>query len=275
MIYDLWQRYKKQLILGVLIVGLMSFLLGIRRNNEPSRWNIFDKVIVGISSTVSGWTREITVGTRSLWGDYVAVVNAAKENDQLKLEIKELNAKIHTLNEIENENNRLRKLLNFSKRLQHKLLPAQVVAENLQGELRTIRLNKGSKDHVKKGAAVVTNDGVVGKVIRVDENFSDVLTIIDANSAIDSLDARTRARGIVEGRNIGRLNMKYLQRDDDVIPSDTIITSGLGEDYPKGILIGKVTHVDRKNFGISQDVLLEPSVDFTKIEEVFIVTGVL
>jgi rod shape-determining protein MreC len=120
---------------------------------------------------------------------------------------------------------------------------------------------------------VVTSAGVVGRILRVEESYADVLTIIDANAAVDSLVQRTRARGVVEGQNFNALNMRYLQREDDVISGDTVITSGMGGDYPKGIVVGYVTDVQRKPFGISQKVMLQPSVDFSKIEEVFVVTG--
>jgi rod shape-determining protein MreC len=100
-----------------------------------------------------------------------------------------------------------------------------------------------------------------------------VLLIIDHNSTIAVLIQRSRSRGILEGRTEDLCELKYVTRTGDVKKGDTVISSGLGGFYPKGILVGRVSKVEKRKYGIFQKVMVIPSVDFSRVEEVFIVTG--
>ena len=121
--------------------------------------------------------------------------------------------------------------------------------------------------------AVVTNEGIVGRVLRTTANTSDIVTITDLLSAVDSIVERSRARGVVEGVNENTCSLRYTLRTDDIQPGDVLVSSGLGGIFPKGIPVGTVSKVNRKPFGISQDVEVRPTVDFTKLEEVLIITN--
>lgn len=119
--------------------------------------------------------------------------------------------------------------------------------------------------------AVIALEGVVGRVIRALNDYSDVLSLLDSSSAIDSLVQRNRVRGVVEGQGGQTLSMKYLRRTDDVQEGDLIIASGIGGLFPKGLTIGKVLSVKKKNFGISQTVEVGPAADFNRLEEVTVI----
>jgi rod shape-determining protein MreC len=98
-----------------------------------------------------------------------------------------------------------------------------------------------------------------------------VLLLVDRNSAVDALVQRSRARGIIKGGGEEQCTFEYLLRKDDVKVDDIIISSGLDGVYPKGLSIGRVTHVDRPPAGVFQHVTVSPFVDFEKLEEVVVI----
>jgi rod shape-determining protein MreC len=120
--------------------------------------------------------------------------------------------------------------------------------------------------------AVAAADGVVGRVIEVFPNAAKVLLITDPNSGVDVIVQRTRAQGIMEGRIEESCILKYVKKSDDVQVGDRIITSGLGGIFPKGLLAGKVTKVERKRPGIFQAVEVDPTADLSRLEEVLILS---
>jgi rod shape-determining protein MreC len=131
-------------------------------------------------------------------------------------------------------------------------------------------VNKGEKDGVTKDMAVATSEGVVGRVIEVSPDTAKVLLITDANSSLDVIIQRSRAHGIMEGKIDEVCILKYVQKNEDVQVGDIVITSGLGGIFPKGLVVGKVSQVDRKRPGIFQHIEVSPAVDLSRIEEVLI-----
>ncbi|MBI2711381.1 MAG: rod shape-determining protein MreC, partial [Bdellovibrio sp.] len=109
--------------------------------------------------------------------------------------------------------------------------------------------------------------------LRTTQNTSDVVTILDLLSAVDAIVERSRARGIVEGLTDDVCQLRYALRTDDIQPGDVLISSGLGGIFPKGVTVGTVSKVNRKPYGITQEVEVRPSVDFSKLEEVLVVTN--
>jgi rod shape-determining protein MreC len=147
-----------------------------------------------------------------------------------------------------------------------------VIAKDVSSEFRAVRINRGESSGIRKNMAVITNEGVVGRVLRTTRKTADVMTVLDLLSAVDSIVERSRARGIVEGMTDEVCQLKFVIRTDDIEPGDLLITSGLGGIFPKGIPVGTVSRANRKAYGISQEVEVRPSVDFSRLEEVMIVT---
>jgi rod shape-determining protein MreC len=120
--------------------------------------------------------------------------------------------------------------------------------------------------------AVISPEGVIGQILKAAPHYATVLLFSDYNSAIDSIVQRTRAKAIIEGKGENRCQLKYLLRAEEVIVGDTIVTSGLGGNFPKGLMVGEIRKVDKKGHGIFQYAELVPSVDLTKLEEVLVIT---
>jgi len=208
---------------------------------------------------------------KNIWGHYFFLVSVAKENDNLKKTINHAIDKNNKYREIEISNFRLRNLLNFRKTMTNQVLVAEVIGQDPSPWFKTITIDKGKSDGVEKGLPVVVPEGIVGQIIDISCNYSKVLLIIDQNSAVDALVQRTRARGLIKGQSDGRCLSKYVLRKHDIKVGDTVVSSGLDGVFPKGLRVGSVTEIVRRNSGIFQEVTVMPYVDFEKLEEVLVV----
>ena len=166
---------------------------------------------------------------------------------------------------------RLKKLLELRESFSFQMIPAMVISREPGNWFNSIIIDKGSKDGVQKNMAIATYSGLVGKVVSVDSCSSKVLLILDQRSAVGSMIQRSRDIGVMKGSAKNYCYMEYLSRDADIKIGDLVITSGLGSIFPKGITMGKVIEIKKDSHALFQEVLIKPEVDFTKLEEVFVV----
>jgi len=118
---------------------------------------------------------------------------------------------------------------------------------------------------------VVGAAGLVGYVINTSRDVSKVLLITDHNSSVPAICQASRARGVVQGKTGELCDLNYVSRQEGVHPGERVITSGLGGRYPKGLIVGTVTRIEKKPYGVFQKVDVTPAVDFRKLEEVFVI----
>ena len=207
------------------------------------------------------------------WRRYLSLVGVQQENERLRSRILELEQQAVRLGEVEQTDKRLAELLKFRSALEGEMQAAQVIGRDPLPWFGTFTINKGETDGVHKGMAVLSPFGVIGQTMATGAHAARVLLITDHNSGVDAIVQRSRARGIVEGSLDGRCVMKYLKRGEDVEVGDQIVTSGLDGIFPKGIMVGTVTHVTRGNRGLLQVAEVKPSVPLNEIEEVLVVKG--
>lgn len=237
----------------------------------PRNYLFYDRVIVAITSPIQSAIHWSLEQIASGFQNYVYLLHTRRDNLSLLENNRKLLNQIASLKETQQENVRLRKLLEFEEKFKLHSVVARVIAKDVSSEFRALRINRGESSGIKKNMAVITNEGVVGRILRTTQGTSDIVTITDLLSAVDSIVERSRARGIVEGLTDESCTLRYALRTDDIQPGDVLISSGLGEVFPKGIPVGIVSKVNRKPFGITQEVEVRPSVDFSKLEEVLVV----
>lgn len=261
------------MVMAVAVIVLIAVniivlsITGSRGSSPGSAGRIAIFLLAPIQDAVAGSIRSI----RGVWEHYFFLVSAAKENDALK---KALNLAVERNNqciEIELANSRIRKFFDFRKTKSEEVLAAEVIGKDPSSWFRTIIIDKGKAEGVKKGFPVVVPEGIAGQVVDVSSHYSKVLLIVDRNSAVDALVQRTRARGIIKGESVDRYIFNYVLRKNDVKVGDMVVSSGLDGVYPKGLRIGNVSEVIKRNSGIFQDVAVIPTVDFEKLEEVLII----
>jgi rod shape-determining protein MreC len=267
--YRYLKEYRFYIILFLFI--LIPVIAIDTSTRAPRDYRFYDRVIVGITYPIQvtiSWSLDKVV---SSFQNYIYLWNTHRDNLGLLEENRRLLYTIANLQETQQENVRLRKLLQFQEKFKLNTVVARVVAKDVSTEFRAIRINRGENAGIKKNMAVVNNEGVVGRVLRVSATTADVVTILDLLSAVDSIVERSRARGVVEGKTDDTCALKYTLRTDDIQPGDTLVSSGLGGIFPKGVPVGLVSTVNRKQYGITQEVEVKPTVDFSKLEEVMVI----
>jgi len=262
------RRWLRSLLALALIAGAFTvYYVNIKHTRDL---NTFDRLVIAVSAPVQTAFTNLYLRGAEFWQGYLALVNVAQENRSLRDQVVHLEARLHTLREVDLENRRLRAMLELTPQHGYPFRTARVVGYDPTSHYRTIRLDRGTEGGLHKGMPVVTSKGVVGRVFRAWEHYADVLLITDTQSGLDCLVQRTRARGTVEGVGVEALQMKYLLRMDEVQEGDVVITSGFDSVFPRGLLVGTVTHLRKQSSGVFQEVQILPAVDLTRLEEVAI-----
>lgn len=193
------------------------------------------------------------------------------ENQRLKKEIGLLQRQRFEAEELYLENERLRQLLDFKEKSVYPLTAASVIGYDPSNLSSIIIIDKGRRQGITWGCAVITNDGLVGRIIEIDQSTSKTLLINDINSGVAALIQRSRQRGLVSGTLGGDLILRYLPPDADVKLSDLVVASGLSDLYPKGILIGRVIEIREDEGRGELYALVRPSARLNNLEEVLVV----
>jgi rod shape-determining protein MreC len=198
-------------------------------------------------------------------------------NEELEAENTNLLLEIVRLREIEAEAVLMRDLLNFAQanpsfEIQGAHVVGRVIGQDPSNLLQYITLDVGREEGIERNMPVVTDRGLVGRVATVGNGWSRVLLIIDASSSVNALTQSTRASGSVQGQADGSVAMKSIPQSDTVSVGDTVFTSGLGGNFPRQILIGQITEVDRRDYELYQTATVLPTVDFDHLEAVLVIT---
>lgn len=253
-----------------LFVFIPILSLNTSNKAEPD-FNFVDRAIVTVTAPIQSMISLTIDHAARFMQNYIFLINTRRDFSQVVEENRKLLNTIHNFKEIEAENKRLRALLQFQEKVEDRKITAQVIAKDVSSEFRSIRINKGSNAGIQRGMAVVTHEGIVGRILRVTADYSDVITMLDNLSSIDSIVQRSRARGLIEGATDTTCILRYALRTDDIEVGDVIVSSGLDGVYPKGLMLGNVIKVEKKSFGVTQNVEVQPSVDFSKLEEVLVI----
>jgi rod shape-determining protein MreC len=171
------------------------------------------------------------------------------------------------------ENVRLRRMLDFGKSQAYRMAAARVIRRDLTGEIKTIVLDQGERNGVRKGQQVLVDAGVVGRVLEVTRSTARVLLLTDENSQIDAMLQNTRINGILRGSGRNVCQLRYVAKTETVRAGDVILTSGLSGGGPKGLPLGIVRRVEHDETSMFWNVEVVPFVELLKLEEAFIVTG--
>jgi rod shape-determining protein MreC len=200
-----------------------------------------------------------------------------QQNEELEAENARLLLEIVRLREIEVEAALQRDLLDFAQShpsfdIQGAHIVGTVIGRDPSNLQRYVTLDVGRKAGVARNMPVVTNRGLVGRISEVGDSWSRVLLITDVSSSVNAITQSTRATGLVQGRPDGLPAMRDIPQGDTVSVGDTVFTSGLGGTFPRQILIGQITAVERNDYDLYQMAIIQPTVDFNHLEMVLIIT---
>jgi rod shape-determining protein MreC len=200
-----------------------------------------------------------------------------QRNEELEAENARLLLENVRLREVEGEAVILRDLLTFAKAnpsfdIQGAHVVGRVISQEPSNLKSYLTLDVGREENVDRNMPVVTDRGLVGRISEVGNGWSRVLLITDVSSSVNSLTQSTRAAGLIQGQVDGSLVMRAIPQADTVSVGDTVFTSGLGGNFPRQILIGQITEVERRDSDLYQVATVQPTVDFGRLEAVLVVT---
>ena len=269
---NLISRYRNVTILVVvLFVQVLGLAVQVKRStpDESTRlirvWAVdavtpFEKGIVWFQSSVS-----------NLWRNYFYLRGVRQESRDLKLQIERLRIEQARLNQDAEQARRLQSLLGFKEQFISKTLAAQVIGSSGSEQSRSIYIDKGSHDGIKPDMAVITADGVVGKVLRVFRTTSQVLLVNDQSSGVGSILEKSRLQGVLRGTTLGEVVLEKVMSDETVQPGERVVTSGGDQIFPKGLPVGTVTQVS-PGPELFLNIRVKPSADLSRLEEVLVIT---
>ena len=258
-------------------LGIVCFILLVVVSLTLLTWKVKNRVpvamlenaVLSIAYPLQHAMTWMSRGIQGVWDRYMNLVHVQQENLRLHAEVKWLRQENHRFLEAYLQGQRLQQLLNFKERLPPEVVVAEVVGRDGNNWTEVISINKGTRDRVSKGQAVITHEGLVGQVIKAGPALSQVMLITDIHSGVDALVQRTRTSAVVSGRGRSAVELKFLPVGADVQPGDRLISSGMGGVFPKGLIIGEVTDL-RRNGNQFQHVEVQPNVDFSHLEEVLV-----
>ena len=210
----------------------------------------------------------------SVWSTYQDWKDVRADNRRLRDENQKLRVESLQVSETVVENQRLRRLLALQERLPLATVSGEIIAREWGGWVRSLTVNRGRGDRVARLTAVISPEGLIGRVIEVRRDASIVQVLTDPASTVGAHVVRTRTAGIVEGDPRGTMRLKYMAREGGGIrPGDLVVTSGAGGVFPRGIPVGRVRAIDDRGSALFHYAVLAPVVDFARVDEVLLLTG--
>jgi rod shape-determining protein MreC len=266
-VLDLLVRYRKYSILGLVVVAAVALLTAQQTRPGEGLW--LAEGIATVAAPVQTAFSRVHRGAASLWVGYLDWKHLRAEVTRLRAETVALRLRQLRQEALEVENTRLRTLSTLRERLPDRTLGAEVVARDWNGFTRNLTIDRGRADGAERLSAVVVTSGVVGRVAVVRRQSAIVQVLTDPASSIGGVVLRTRSQGLVEGVAGGRLRLKLAASEEPLQPGDLVVTSGIGELFPKGLPLGRVLRAYSPT-GLFRTAELEPAVDLTNVEEVLV-----
>lgn len=268
-------RSKGFLIILIIVAVLSIFIAATYR--DRAKVSFIEDTVNSVVKPVQSFSVKASNSIIHFFERVFSSTDLDKENEQLRVKLAQYEIIESELETLREENSRLKDLLNYTDITDNYSYITSTVIGKSQGIwFSEFTVNAGRKDGVEENMAVVNSQGLVGRVNSVSANTCKVTAIIDSTSDISAMVERTRdygfARGILNTDEKETLELYYLPSGYDLVPGDTIVTSGIGGTFPKGIAIGMVTEVSRSSDDAEErNAIIEPAVDFLRLEEVMIV----
>jgi rod shape-determining protein MreC len=264
-------RYRNLVILvGVLFLQALGLAVQVKRGSTDAADTRLIRIwAVGAITPFERGLVWVRSGGGNIWHNYFYLRGVRAENRQLKDQIEQMRLEQVRLSEDAAQARRLQGLLAFKEQFISKTVAAQVIGSSGSDSSRILYIDKGDNDHLKRDMAVITSDGIVGKVFQVFPSVSQVLLISDQSSGVGTILEKSRLQGFLKGKANGEVMMEGVMSDEQVAQGERVLTSGGDQIFPKGLSVGVVSKV-----GIGKDLFLnisvKPSTDLSKLEEVLV-----
>jgi rod shape-determining protein MreC len=265
---NVYSRHRSfALLIGVVFAQVLLLAFQIKRDRDVPLIRYWAADLVTPVGRVGTWTSS---KIRGVWTGYIALHGAHVENARLKSELDQLRLRNYQLESEAAEAQRLRLLLDFREaHPEAPMLAAQVIGASADPTSHTLFINRGEHDHIRRDMAVITPEGVVGKIVEVFTNgTAQVLLIDDKDSGVGALFADSRTHGVVKGTGDPLPIMDYVVNDEKVHPGEVILTSGEDRIFPKGLPVGVVKDASPSN--PFQIIHVWPAARLDRLEDVLV-----
>ncbi len=257
-LFNIVQLFKEYFLLALLII--VSFIL-LSFNDNPQIREI----------------RSYTIGFIGVLQDVVSVVpnvfELKRENAILRQLNVDLSDEVSRLREARLENLKLREMLSLHKQKEYRMIAGEVIGKNLNLMRNTITLNVGEADSVKRDMPIISEAGLVGKVIATSKHYSIGQLMLNKDFRASAKIQRSRVDGIIAWDGGDYILFKNISRTQDVKEGDLVTTSEYSSTFPERIKIGVVSKVTERQGSLFREVFVTPSVDFSSLEQVFVITA--
>lgn len=269
--------FRQNGILLLVIALLLSILIGLTSALMGGNADPLSNVVNTVTAPVRGGIAAVLDWAEGVYTYVFRYGEIQDELDSLRAQVAELEEQVREGQEASRENEQLRELLNLQQRRQDfEFEAARVTGRSTDNWESTLTLSKGSSDGVQAGNCVITETGVlVGVVSKVGLNWSTVSTVISTDTEMGGIVSRTYSAGVLEGdfslMQEGKLKLNYLPDSAQLVSGDEVLTSGRGEVYPAGLVVGQVEGVFTAPSGMTRYAVVVPDVDLEQLVEVFVI----
>lgn len=269
--------FKSRAFIAICILAVLLLGMSLLSMTERGKVTIFEDII-GIIVTPLQRASSRLVGAG---GDFAKVFTEydalQAQNEQLQKDLEKAQAQLRDAQQAMVENENLREILSLAEQNEnYRFSMAHVIAKEQTGFSATITLDRGSAQGLQMQDMVVTGAGVVGYVSELGTTWAKVTTLLDSTCEIGVIASRTQDIGVLEGDFTLAENylcrLSYLKNEAALTIGDSLETSGIGGIFPKGLFVGRVKEIKVEAHGLSQYAIIEPSVDFTDLDTVFVIT---
>ncbi|MBQ1266628.1 MAG: rod shape-determining protein MreC [Proteobacteria bacterium] len=275
--HELIKRYQT---IGVIILAMsLPIVVLVLSHGDRQKRMVGQSALGGVLAFVQNHNDYVIGNASGFWDNYIDLIHTKQENERLRLENARLREENIGLQGILQQNARLSKLVGFKQdRPIYDLEPARVISADISPYFRVLRIRlEAQSEAIRPEMPVVSSEGLVGRIEQVNGRYCDVMLTIDPRSKVDILTNLNRSRGILTGlgdEKTYEAKLSYLLRRDEVEEGEIVVTSGRAGTFPKELPVGRITSIDAQDFGLYQRVTVTPLVDFSRLEEVYIITGV-
>jgi rod shape-determining protein MreC len=280
---EISRRHRGQvaIALAVLLPLVVLYIHGRKLPYGPERrlttW--LERGLIELTAPTQDAADRLLGTVEEAWSHYIALVDLQNSNHALEEENQRLRGDSIRSRELDRENARLRALLEFKRaRRDRQQIGAHVVGKDMSPHARVvrIRIDLGAGDAIEEGMPVEAAEGLVGRVAQVGAGYADVLLTIDSRSTVSVKVPEKGIVGFVEGTSTGAAytaRLRFLEAREPLAVGDILVTSGHDQVFPAGIEVGYVRSLERTQRGEYYELEVAPSVDFSTLEEVLVVTG--
>ena len=279
-----FERYRNLVVLLAILVAQIAGLAVQVRHTSAGR-NTLDSADPGGVRLIRLWSNAVVspperlfhgvkIGAVGLWTNYIDLRHIRQQNQDLAKTVDRLRLEQAALLEDARQGQRLQALLGFQEKYIYTTVAAQVYGSGGSDRSHVFYIDKGASEGLKPDMAVITPDGIVGKVRDVFLHTAQVLAVDDPTSGAGVILESTRIRGILKGDAVGNLEVAGVMADQRIQPGEKVLTAGGDLIFPRGLPVGVVEKVDRDpDRDAFIDILVKPAAHLERLDEVLVITS--